>query len=68
MPKKSLLPFFILAGGFLWYGLTAWVRRQPWMRNAQAGGGPSESGMVLLGLLGLIASMIAAAVVAYQKW
>lgn len=68
MPKKSLAPLLILASGFLWYGLTAWVRRQSWFRKGQPEGGTNENALVLIGLFGLLVCMAVAAVAAYQKW
>jgi hypothetical protein len=62
MPKKSILPFVVLAGGFAWYGVFAWWRRAK--GSAAAAGEP----MVLWGALGLLAFMVAAGIVAAIQW
>jgi len=62
MPKKSLLPFIVLAGGFVWYGIFAWLRRRKGV------GIQTADPLLLWGVLGLLAAMITAGIFAVLQW
>lgn len=64
MPEKSILPFIILAAGFAWYGLFAWMQR----RTPQEGSGFGAQRFVLIGLAGLVLCMAVGAIAAMQLW
>ena len=65
MPEKSILPFLVLAGGFAWFGLFAWLQRR---LMPQSGSGFGAQRFVLIGLAGLAICMVAGAIAAMRLW
>ncbi len=65
MSEKSILPFIILAGGFAWFGLCAWLQRRT---PSQDGSEFGAQRFVLIGLTGLLLCMAAGAVTAMRLW
>jgi hypothetical protein len=66
MSRGSLIPFVVLGAGFVWYGLFAWLRRRLPAEPKPNSLTPQQ--MVLWGLAGLVAAMMAAAAAAMVLW
>jgi hypothetical protein len=66
MKQREIIFFVLMALGPIWYCVMEWMRHRSWQKTRDTGFSPSTQHLALIGIIGALAFLIAAAIARFR--